>query len=137
MTNLAPLPEVGEEYWFYANDQVKQKTELRAKVKKVIPFKDGEKECIFKYDDYFQEVIDYPIMDLWLEQQPELFWILAEVTDYFIELSIPELCPQSVFAARDVDGGWHSFETHSSLQFGILDVTGDLYVNLHEDLPEM
>ena len=88
MTNLAPLPEVGEEYWFYANDQVKQKTELRAKVKKVIPFKDGEKECIFKYDDYFQEVIDYPIMDLWLEQQPELFWILAEVTDYFIELSI-------------------------------------------------
>lgn len=136
MTNLAPIPEVGEKYWFYANDEVKQKTEFVATVEKVIPFLDSEKELIYKYDDYLECLVDNPLMDLWLEAVPTEFWLLSDDTDYFIQLDIPDVCPQKTFAARDTDGGWRVFETQNSKQFGILDVTGELYSKLHEDIPE-
>lgn len=136
MTNLAPIPEVGEVYWFYANDQVKKETEYPATVTKVIPFWESGTKMIYKYDDYLQEVVAWPLMDIWLELVPEEFWLLSDETDYFIELSIPGICPQNVYAARDTDGGWRVFETQTSKQFGILDITGELYSKLHEDLPE-
>ena len=136
MADLAPIPEVGEMYWFYANDQVKKETELPATVVKVIPFWESGTKMIYKYDDYLQEVVAWPLMDIWLELVPEEFWLLSDETDYFIELSIPDICPQNVYAARDTDGGWRVFETQTSKQFGILDITGELYSKLHEDLPE-
>jgi hypothetical protein len=132
MEKLAPVPEIGEEYWFYANDQVKKETEFRARIMNVIPFEKGDSKIIYKYDEWTEEVVNIPLIDLWTEELLDSFWILSEKTDYFIELDVPELCHYHVYVARDVDGNWHSFETMLSKQFGFLDIYGDNYRKLHE-----
>ena len=131
MSNLPPIPKVGQLYWFYENDQVKLDTEFQAKVIDVYTYDDATEKFIYKYDDALEEIVAYPIVDLWLEEAMDLFWILSEKTDYIIRTEIPKLCPQDVFFARTVDGEWHTFETASPRQFGILDVTGELYNRLH------
>lgn len=136
METLAPIPEVGKEYSFFLDGRVKEEDKYLARVLAIYPFEATAKKMIYKYDDVYEEVIPNPLMDLWLEAVMDVFWILSEQTDYIVELHIPILCPQNVYVARTVDGGWHAFETTSSRQFGILDVTGELTAKLQEDLPE-
>lgn len=131
MDKLSPIPEVGQIYWFYADDLVKKDNEFEARITDVYTYEETAKKFVYKYDDQFQEVVPYPVMDLWLEEVMELFWILAGETDYIVRAMIPGLCPQDVYFARSLDGGWHTFETATSKQFGILDVTGELYNKLH------
>lgn len=128
---MQPVPEQGEMLWFYANDQVKEKTEYQAKVIRVYDYWDSDKRIIYKYDDILQDTVENPIMDLWIENSIDMFWILNHETDYIIEIIVPDLCPQSIFVARDIDGGWHSMITITEKEFGILDVTGELYRKLH------
>ena len=133
MNTLAPIPEVGKSYWFFANDQVKEKTECEAIVTNVYSFEDSATKTLPIYDAYLEYVIDTPLMDIWIEQLDNLFWILSEQTDFIIELEIPELCSYKVYVARTIDGGWHSFETINPIQFGFLDVTGENHNWLHDD----
>lgn len=130
MINLSPVPNEGESYWFFADDQIKINTAYLAKVLKIYPFSGCSNKFIYKYDDLLEEVVPYPLMDLWLDGVIDTFWILENTTDFIIELYIPELCPQNVYIARDVDGGWHAFETTNSKQFGFLDITGEIHKEL-------
>jgi len=132
METLAPIPKVGEMHIFYADDRVKQTTEYEARILDVYEYAKTGNKYIYKYDDFYEEVVPTPLMDLWLEAKEELFWILAEKTDFIIEARIEDLCPQLVYFARDLDGGWHSFETHTPKQFGFLDITKENYNKLHE-----
>ena len=132
METLAPIPKVGEVHIFYADDLVKQITECEARILDVYEYKKTADKYIYKYDSYFEEVVPTPLMDLWLEAKEELFWILADETDFIIETRIDDLCPYMTYFARDLDGGWHAFETHSVRQFGFLDITKENYNKLHQ-----
>ena len=132
MKKCDPVPEEGRSYGFYANDQVTKDTEHEAKVLRVYTFDESGNKEVYVYNDIFERVESVPVMDLWIEEAMDLFWILEPQTDYIIELFIPTLIGGAVFAARDLDGGWHTFETTDEKQFGILDVTGKLHNKLHE-----
>jgi len=132
MENLTPVPEVGQLYWFYANDQKKKETEYRARVVNVYEYAATATKFVYRYDSLTDEVINYPVMDAWIEEAAELFWILSPKTDYIVELYIPELTNFSVYIARDLDGGWHSFETVNEKQFGFLDITGEIHNKLYK-----
>ena len=88
MEDKIVIPAVGEEYWFYANDQIKKNTEYRATIRRIIPFEESANVFIHKYNDLIEDLVKEPLMDLWLEQMEGLFWILAKETDFIIELSI-------------------------------------------------
>lgn len=118
------VPDIGESFWFYPNDIIKESAKLKAKVIGVYNFANSDQKFIYKYVDEVEEVIAVPLMDLWIDAVEENFWILAQFTDYILELQIPGLTPLCVFAARDLDGGWHAFETVVPTQFGFLDVDG-------------
>jgi hypothetical protein len=131
MTSLDPVPKKGEHCWFYTDDRVDLKHEHEAIVVEAFSFWDSGFETIARYDDVLEDVIDEPVMDLWIIDQDETFWILDEETDYIIKINVPELTARPIYVARTVDGGWHSFETVSPKEFGILDVTGELHKKVH------
>lgn len=133
MSKLQRVPKEGETLWFYSNDQIRKQNECKAKVVSVIPFASTASKMVYKYDDYAEDLIAEPVMDLWLEEVLDLFWILSGETDYIIQLYVPDLCAQDVYVARTIDGGWHSFETANFKQFGILDVTGELHDQLYKN----
>jgi len=128
MKTLAPIPKEGEIYWFYPNDIVKENNQYEAKIQKVYPFSATAWKFIYTYDDYLEDLVSTPVMDIWMEELKEMFWILASETDYIIEISVPELCQQRIFVARDQDGGWHSFVTIMEKEFGILDTSNSIIV---------
>lgn len=132
MTSLAPIPKKGDICWFYAGDSVNKKSEYEGKVVNIIPLQKAGYIMIYKYDDYIEDVICYPLMDIWIDQVEDWFWIFDKSTDFILELSIPGACQCSIYAARDLDGGWHTFETIVPRQFGILDVTGELHKQVQE-----
>lgn len=134
MKELSPPPKEGMIYPFFANDQIKRETCYRARVDKVIPIQESSSLHIYKYDSYFEQVIPYPIMDLWIEALSDIFWILDTETDYILRLCVPGLSSFDIYAARTVDGGWHSFETMGSNQFGILKVCDYTKCDLCKDL---
>lgn len=136
MENLEPVPGVGELFYFYSNDQIKVKTEHKAKILKVHPFQACQNVTVPIYESLIEDVIEYSIIDYWVDAIDELFWILSPTTDYILEINVPTLSAYNIFVARTLDGGWHSFEVHGSFEFGILDVTGDKYNELHDDLPK-
>lgn len=130
MDTLDPIPEVNSSCLFYTNGQITKKTEYKATIKKVYPFALSDRRFIYKYDDWAEEAIVWPLMDLWMEAKDNLFWLLNKTTDYIIEISVPELCPNPIFVARSIDGGWQSFDIVSLKEFGILDVTGKYHNEL-------
>lgn len=132
METLQPVPKLGEKYWFYADDRIKIETEHLAEIVGIYTLKEADKKLVYIYESHAQELVGYPLLDLWNDEIPLAFWILSDETDYIIEAKIPDLCPQNVYFARTVDGGWHAFEVYSSLQFGILDVTENLHKALHK-----
>jgi len=128
---MTPIPKEKELYWFYADDRITKGTEYAARVIRVYPYLESDQRVIYKYDDYLQDTDSFPLMDLWIDNALEMFWILSPETDYIVEMVVPDLCPQHIFAARDLDGGWHSIITISDKEFGILDTTGEYHRKLH------
>jgi hypothetical protein len=136
MATFDPVPKIGQTYPFFIDDKIDAKSEISATILNIYSFVDSGNKFIYKYDDFAEDVIPIPIMDLWIEEAADLFWILANETDYIIEAHISDLCPQNVYFARTIDGEWHTFETTDKKQFGILDVTGKYHDQAHEDIPE-
>lgn len=132
MESLAPVPIIGQKCWFYIDDVIKPENEFEVTIFAIYSYQESAKKGIYKYDNDWEEVVSIPLMDIWINQLQETFWILNPQTDYILELRIPELCPQDVYAARDLEGNWHTFETTLPKQFGILDVTGEIHNKLHQ-----
>lgn len=122
MKTLAPIPKEGDICWFYPNDIIKDNNRYEAKIKKVYPFSSTAWKFIYTYDAYLEDTVSTPIMDIWMEELQTTFWILAPKTDFIIEISVPEVCQQAIYVARDQDGGWHSFVTLMEKEFGILSI---------------
>ncbi len=133
MKTLAPIPKEGERYLFYTDDIIKEDHQYIATIKKVYPLELTGAKFIYQYSDYAEDIISVPLLDLWMEALDELFWILDIDTDYILEISVPELCRQPVFVARDLDGGWHSFVVLTEKEFGILDTTKTITNTLEQN----
>ena len=128
---LAPIPKKGETYWFYLCGKIKIKDEFEAIVEQVIPFAECDTYFVRQYYAELEDIVETAVMDIWLENQDEMFWLLAEMTDYIIEVSIPNLTPAKVYFARTTDGEWYSLEVNTPRHLGLLDVTGEYHNKLH------
>ena len=130
-SSLAPIPKKGETYYFYLCGKIKIKDEFEAIIEQVIPYEEGEQYCVRQYYAELEDVVETPILDIWLENQDSTFWLLAETTDYIIEASIPNLTPCKIYFARTIDGEWYSLEVNTPRHLGLLDVTGEYHNKLH------
>lgn len=135
--NLKPVPELLHYYHFWDDGKVSpgrhyicrveglltQTTALSTWVKVPIdsdfwPIIDGKPQKIYE---------DKTLYNVWKEAIKFHDHLLADNTDYFVEISCPEYDDNLLYAVRTKNGGWFTLDIQSWWQGGILDVTGEIF----------
>ena len=135
---LEPIPEVNEVYHFWDDGKSSPSRHYICKCERVIKPKEAKKIIfdLLKYPNGTKA--DTPIAykkslyDIWKELVKEHYWLMAEDTDAFVEISCPKYDENNLWAARTKFGGWFTLDIQSSWQGGEIDVTGDKFKNIVE-----
>lgn len=143
--NLKPIPEVGKEYHFWDDGKSSPSRHYICKCERIIPYKEA-KNIVFELKDYpdpknGEVFITYKanLYEIWKRQINQCYWLYAEDTDFFVEISCPVYDDNNLWAVRTKDGGWFTLDIQSSWQGGEIDVTGDHYqdiIDTYEDSGE-
>ena len=127
--NKQQIPEVGKQYHFFDDVNIRPSRHSIATVLRVIPISEASNVLVKVRDwDYDEPVYSMiPITEIWKEDAFKHDWVMAQATDYLIECAIPDYDDNNIWFARTTDGGWFSMDIQSGWQAGRLDVDGKLY----------
>lgn len=125
------IPKVGNSYRFFDDGKLTRSRMYIATVIDVVPF-DKAKDITVDTNGYWH-ITSMSLVNAWeIDTDKEESWsVFANTTDYFIGCSIPEYDKHTIWFARTKDNGWFSFNIQSNWQSGRLDVTGELYKQIH------
>lgn len=133
------IPEVGKEYHFWDDGKSSPARHYICKCEGVIPYKEA-KNIVFELKDYpdpknCELFIPYKVSlhEIWKRESGHCYWLFAEDTDYFVEISCPNYDNNNLWAARTKDGGWFTMDVQSSWQGGEIDVTGEKFNSIIEE----
>ncbi len=104
---LQPVPEVGKEYHIFDDGKIRPNRHYIIKILEVIPF---------------DEFNDTEVLESWLEEVKECYWLYAPETDYFVKTDYDGEGMTAYFV-RTTDGGWFSLGWFAAR----LDIDGSLY----------
>ena len=89
-----------------------------------------------KYEDFFKNSsytnCKISLYEIWKKESAMDYWLFAEDTDCFVEISCPKYDENNLWAVRTKDGGWFTLDIQSSWQGGDIDVTGEKFNNVNE-----
>lgn len=141
--NSNNVPEVGKEYHFWDDGKSSPSRHYICRCERVIPYKEGKdikftlKEYLPPYtkDAKFKEY-ETNLSEIWKKAVKGHDWIYVEDTDFFVEISCPRYDENNLWAARTKWGGWFTLNIQSSWQGGEIDVTGEKYNRIIEELED-
>lgn len=123
MTNKnITIPEVGKEYHFFDDGKTSPSRHYICRCERIIT-PDESKNITFKFDDDYEKTL----YDIWSDEMKTCYWLFAEKTDYFVEISCPNYDKNNLWAVRTKDGGWFTLDIQSWWQGGEVDVTGEKF----------
>lgn len=140
---IKPVPEIGKEYHFWDDGKSSPSRHYICKCERVIPYKDAKK-IKFTLKEYLSpytkdaefKTYDTNLLEVWKKEVKQCNWLYSEDTDYFVEVSCPSYDGNRLWAARTKDGGWFTMDIQSSWQGGYVDVTGEKYDRIIEELED-
>ena len=138
---LKPLPVVGEFYHFWDDGKSSTSRHYICKCERIITPEEAKNIKVTvpewdyeKKENYFVEVSLY---DHWHDNEmPNHDWLYETETDYFVECSCPCYDEYNLWFVRTKQGGWFSMDVQSWWQGGYLDVTGEKYNNIIQDIKD-
>jgi len=138
--NLKPVPEVGKLYHFFDDGKTSPSRHYICKCERVIT--PGEaKNIMFRLPLYIDGcaeddiIVDTSLYDHWHNNEmPCHDWLYSEETDYFVECSCPNYDEHNLWFVRTKDGGWFSMDIQSSWQAGRLDVDGNIFDGIIQNI---
>lgn len=136
---LKPFPVVGKEYHFWDDGKSSPARHYICRCERVIPYKEA-KNIVFELKDYpdpknskvfmpFKVSLD----EIWKKESGHCYWLFADTTDCFVEISCPNYDENNLWAARTKDDGWFTLDIQSNWQGGEIDVTGEKFNNIIEE----
>ena len=140
---LEPVPEVGKEYHFWDDGKGSASRHYICRCERVLPYKEAKnikftlKEYLPPYtkDSEYKEY-DTNLAKIWKDAVKHYHWLYAEDTDYFVEVSCPTYDENTLWAARTKWGGWFTMDIQTSWQGGDIDVTGEKFNKIIEELED-
>lgn len=138
---MEPVPNIGDKHHFFDDGKIKESRHFIAEVLSVITPEEAKQTNIARTEYYKNEPYTFTqsLYERWLEEvndhrqgkypcilvdsehfKPHAPWLYEEITDYFIECSIPKYDADSVWFVRTIDGGWFSIDTTHSWMSGRL-----------------
>jgi hypothetical protein len=134
--NLKRVPEVGEELHFFDDGKMSQSRHYIATVVRVVRYEDSMGIVVpmreWSFDGSDSWLTDTNLVDIYDIEKHNADWLYAEMTDYFIEISVPEYDENNLWCVRTKDGGWFSMDIQSGWQAGRLDTDGSIYQSFLE-----
>lgn len=127
-TKFKNLPQVGVIYHFWDDGKTSASRHYLAKVEELIPIGDAAR---VKVENIYQN-----LLNVWVNQKKEHYWIYSQETDYIVRCSIPCYDDDPIYFARTKDGGWFSMDVTGWWQGGRLDITGEIYKSVIDDCVE-
>lgn len=131
--NLKSIPEVGKEYHFWDDGKSSPSRHYICRCERVIPYKEA-KNIVFELKDYpdpknNELFIPYKVSleEIWQKESGYCYWLFADTTECFVEISCPNYDDNNLWAARTKDGRWFTLDIQSSWQGGEIDVTGEKF----------
>lgn len=135
-----PVPEVGKEYHFWDDGKSSPSRHYICRCERIVRSIKEAKTIMFtlkKYEGFFKNssYTNYKISlyDIWKKESAMDYWLFAEDTDAFVEISCPKYDENNLWAVRTKDGGWFTLDIQSSWQGGEVDVTGEKFNNIIEE----
>ena len=142
MKNNKTIPEVGKEYHFWDDGKSSPSRHYICRCERVIPYKEAN-NILFELKDYpdpknIELFIPYKVSlkEIWQKESSHANWLFAEDTDCFVEISCPNYDDNNLWAARTKDGGWFTLGIQSSWQGGEIDIDGEHYNKIIEELED-
>lgn len=136
---LKPAPKVGEYYHFWDDGKTSQSRHYICKCERVLNNKKAKKEIVkisnwdfVKNKEFFTDV---SLFDFWKNNVvPNHKWLFDTETDYFVECSCPKYDENNLWFVRTKDGGWFSMNIQNGWQGGELDVTGEIFDSIIDEM---
>ena len=125
------IPEVGKFYHFWDDGKCGVSRHYIAKCEEIIPIESAETYLIA--DQYHNKI---SLLKLWVKEKKHVNWIFSPKTDVIIRCSIPKYDKYDIFFARDKNDGWFSFCTTGWWQGGQLDIDGQIFEDIINDIKE-
>lgn len=88
------VPSIGTEYYFFDDDKININKRYIATITDIIPFSQAPENLIYEWSEN-------------LNYNPNIF---NEMTDVFIQTSIPEYDDDPIYFVRDIHGSFYSIE---------------------------
>lgn len=131
MKEMKPIPEIGKYYHFWDDGKSSPSRHYICRVEKIITPQEAKGILVTIPSWDFEsntEVFDKcTLYDNWKNEVTTFYWLYAEDTDYFIEISCPHYDDNNLYAVRTKDGGWFTMDVQSSWQSGRLDIDDSIY----------
>lgn len=141
--NLKPVPEAGKEYHFWDDGKSGPSRHYICRCERVIPYKEAKniKFTLRSYKAPYTKDSEYTeyevtLKEIWKKAVKDHPWVFTEDTDYFVEISCPKYDENRLWAARAKWGGWFTLAIQSFWQGGVIDVTGEKYNGIIEELED-
>ena len=135
------LPEIGKFYHFWDDCKSSPSRHYICKCERILT-PEFAKDIMVKVPDWdFEQkkefFVNISLYDHWHDNEmPNHDWLYAIETDYFIECSCPNYDEYNLWFVRTKDGGWFSINVQSSWQSGRLDVTGEIFESIIQEIKD-
>ena len=137
---MKPVPEVGKEYHFWDDGKCSPGRHYICRCERVIHTLKEAKKIVFDLIDWDKTkdkenpvYCKKTLYEIWKDSVKQHYWLIAEDTDAFVEISCPRYDENNLWAVRTVYGGWFTLDIQSSWQGGDVDVTGEKYSRIVEE----
>ncbi len=123
------IPKPGTEYHFFDDGKTSPSRHYICRCERLATVEEA-KNIMFGSDVISSEKETISLYELWEKAVSHYYWVFAEVTDLFVEISCPGYDENNLWAARAKDGGWFTLDIQSFWQGGRVDVTGEIFENV-------
>ena len=134
------LPKIGEYYHFFDDGKCSMSRHYICRIERIITPEESKsiKVKVPRWN-WDKNENDFEIVTLWdryHEQIKEHNWVYMPTTDYLIEVSCPTYDDNNLWFIRQKGGGWFSIDVQNCWQGGELDITGEIFENIVNNIIE-
>lgn len=138
--NKQDLPKIGEYYHFFDDGKTSMSRHYICRIERIITPEESKSIKVkvprwnFKTNQNdFEEIT---LWDRYHEQIRGHDWLYLPITDFLIEASCPTYDKDNLWFIRQKNHGWFSIDVQNGWQGGELDITGEIFENVVNELIE-
>lgn len=130
--------KIGDFYHFWDDGKTSPSRHYICKCESIISLEEAEN--LFFYSKYWadddEDEVKLSLVEIWEKNKEQSDWLYNEETPYFIVCSCPQFDENLLYFCQTKDGDWFSMDVETWWQSGLLDIDGQTYKNVIDNMME-